>query len=183
MPRAWNDELKSSLLHRGFILSKCDASLYYYCHNDIIVLLLLYVDDVIITGNNYLFVVDLMSHLDSKFALKDLTQLSYVLGIQITYLPFGIHLNPSKYIFDLLEKVHLQDAKSCSTPSVTGKHLYIHDGEPLDDPLIYCSTLGGPSILNKHSTRHSLYSEQTQSIYSGSHRHSLAGHETCSSLS
>ena len=47
--------------------------------------MLLYMDDIIITGNNSIFVSSLIKLLGEDFDLKDLGLLRYFLGLQIDY--------------------------------------------------------------------------------------------------
>lgn len=85
--------------------------------------------------------------LDSKFALKDLGQLHYFLGIQAHHLSSSILLNQEKYIYDLLLKLNMEDLKPAPTPSTIGTHLSLYDGNPLPDPFIYQSTIGAQQYL------------------------------------
>lgn len=66
------------------------------------------VDDVIITSNNNPFINSLISSLNSKFALKDLGLLNYFMGIQMTYLPHGLHLHQAKYIGNLFARLNIE---------------------------------------------------------------------------
>ncbi|XP_038891648.1 uncharacterized mitochondrial protein AtMg00810-like [Benincasa hispida] len=107
-----------------------------------IIFLLVYVDDVIITGNNSPLTEQLIETLDIQFALKDLGQLRYFLGIQVRYLDSGLLINQSKYVDDLLHKLQMTDVKPMPSPSVQGRKLSKTDGQPLSEPYIYRSTIG-----------------------------------------
>ncbi|KAL6348389.1 hypothetical protein AAG906_005694 [Vitis piasezkii] len=82
--------------------------------------------------------------LSSHFALRDLGDISYFLGIEVTRLPHVLHLNQQRYIHQLLERADLLGAKSASTPGALGKLLSIADGEPLSalDATHYRSLVG-----------------------------------------
>ncbi|KAL6328660.1 hypothetical protein AAG906_003345 [Vitis piasezkii] len=69
--------------------------------------------------------------LGSHFALRNLGDISYFLGIEVTWLPHVLHLNQQRYIHQLLKRVDLLRAKSTSTPGALGKLLSTADGEPL----------------------------------------------------
>lgn len=45
--------------------------------------MLIYVDDIIITGNNNVVIDTVIKQLNATFAINDLGQLSYFLGIEI----------------------------------------------------------------------------------------------------
>ena len=55
---------------------------------------------------------------------------------------YGFILNQEKYVDDLLHKLQLQDLKPTSSPSVVGKHLSAYEGDLLDNPFLYRSTIG-----------------------------------------
>ncbi|RVW69234.1 Retrovirus-related Pol polyprotein from transposon RE1 [Vitis vinifera] len=143
-PRAWFHKLSSFLLQIGFQCSRVDASLFYFHSAYDIIILLIYVDDILITGNNPSRVHQIISQLSSHFALRDLGDISYFLGIEVTRLSHALHLNQQRYIHQLLERANLHEAKSASTPGALGKLLSAVDGEPLSalDATHYRSLVG-----------------------------------------
>ncbi|XP_021762911.1 uncharacterized protein LOC110727641 [Chenopodium quinoa] len=57
-----------------------------------------YVDDIILTGSNSEILVDLKVHLHQVFSIKDLGELSYFLGIEVSRLPRGeLYSDPELY--------------------------------------------------------------------------------------
>lgn len=50
-PRAWYNELRTFLLHNGFVNALADTSLFVLLFQGTVLFLLVYVDDIIITGN------------------------------------------------------------------------------------------------------------------------------------
>ncbi|KAH9799298.1 reverse transcriptase Ty1/copia-type domain-containing protein [Citrus sinensis] len=82
-PRAWFECLSQALISLGFSSSKADSSLFIFNNKSILILILIYVDDVIITGNNEKEIQSIINNLSSKFALKDLGNLHYFLGIEV----------------------------------------------------------------------------------------------------
>jgi histone deacetylase 1/2 len=147
-PRAWFERLRDTLKSFGFVGSKCDSSLFIYCHNSITVYLLVYVDDIIITGSSSTFVQNIIDKLHSTFALKQLGDLEYFLGVEVHSLPNGtLHLTQSKYIRDLLVKTNMQDAKPISSPMVAGCKLSKHGSDFFQDPTLYRSTVGALQYL------------------------------------
>ena len=143
-PRAWFHKLNSFLLQLGFQCSRVDASLFYFHSVYDIIILLIYVDDILITSSNPPHVHHIISQLSSHFALQDLGDISYFLGIEVTRLPHVLHLNQQRYIHQLLERSDLLWAKSTSTPGTLGKLLLAADGEPLSalDATHYHSLVG-----------------------------------------
>jgi hypothetical protein len=72
------------LVQLGFIVSKADTSLFIYNKASVCVYLLVYVDDIIVTSSSPAAVNALLQDLGSEFALKDLGELHYFLGVQVT---------------------------------------------------------------------------------------------------
>ena len=130
-PRAWFHKLSSFLLQLGFQCSRADASLFYFHSTSDIIIISIYVDDILITGSNPPQVHHIISQLSSHFALRDLGDISYFLGIEVTRLPHVLHLNQQRYIHQLLERADLLGAKSASTLGALGKLLSATNGEPL----------------------------------------------------
>ena len=107
-PRQWFERLKATLLTLGFTYSKCDPSLFTYTKNKQIVYLLVYVDDIIVTGNSFDLVLQLVQKLNYVFSLKHLGDLDYFLGIEVKKQPNGtLILTQSKYLRDLLSKTNI----------------------------------------------------------------------------
>ena len=104
---------------------------------------LIYVDDIIITGSSSAKIKQLISDLSKAFALKELGDLNYFLGIEVHTLPDGsLHMSQSKYVRDLLVKANMWDAKSLPTPMVSNLKLSKHGSSYLSDPTLYRSIVG-----------------------------------------
>uniref|UniRef100_A0A2N9HC90 Integrase catalytic domain-containing protein n=1 Tax=Fagus sylvatica TaxID=28930 RepID=A0A2N9HC90_FAGSY len=146
-PRAWFESFTSQLLHLGFLASSADSSLFIYKDEKIIAYLLLYVDDIVLTSNTPSFLDHLIVQLSTVFDLKDLGQLHYFLGLQVTRTSTGLHLNQAKYASDLLRKHSMMDSKPAKTPSCPNTRLSLHDGDPLPDPHAYRSLVGALHYL------------------------------------
>ncbi|CAH9074032.1 unnamed protein product [Cuscuta epithymum] len=138
-PRAWLYRFSSFLLSRGFICSKSDNSLFIYRHGSSVFYLLLYVDDIIITGNSPSFIYSFISCLGRYFAMKDLGDLHFSLGVQAVRLSKGLFLSQQKYVSDLLARFHLHTLKHVRTPLPSRTKLSLTDGELLADPTKYRS--------------------------------------------
>ncbi|KAJ4753743.1 hypothetical protein LUZ62_088148 [Rhynchospora pubera] len=141
-PRAWFHKLSSTLISLGFFESQYDPSLFIsHAHNHI-TMVLVYVDDIIITGSNPLLVSSHIAHLHTSFSLKDLGDLNFFLGIQITRTPTSIHLSQSKYIHDILVKANMVHAKHSPSPMSTSISLSNEDSAPFDNPQLFRSIIG-----------------------------------------
>ncbi|TQE01264.1 hypothetical protein C1H46_013171 [Malus baccata] len=146
-PRAWNEKFTSFLPGLGFKASLADPSLFVQHTSLGTVVLLLYVDDIILTGSSSQLIDGVIQALAKEFDLKDLGQLHYFLGLQITYQPQGLFVSQTKYIKDLLEKVDLQDSKPCNTPCLPYHRLSKTEGIPYHSPHQYRSIVGALQYL------------------------------------
>jgi histone deacetylase 1/2 len=82
-PRAWYSRLSSKLVSLGFVPSKSDTSLFIYRNKGVDIYMLIYVDDIIVTSSSQDAVKVLLKALKENFALKDLGDLHYFLGIEV----------------------------------------------------------------------------------------------------
>jgi histone deacetylase 1/2 len=148
-PRAWCALLSSKLVDLGFKASKADTSLFYYNKGKTIIYVLIYVDDIIVASSSQEATDALLSDLKKDFALKDLGDLHYVLGMEVKKVQSGIILTQDKYATDLLRRVNMLSCKPISTPLSTSEKLSAHEGVPLDpnDAKNYRSIVGALQYL------------------------------------
>ena len=105
-------------------------------------IVLVYVDDILVTGSDQVLIQQLITKLNTAFALRDFGILSYFLGIEVLYDEDFMYLSEHKYISDLLDKTEMLDTKPAKTPGVIGKTLSKYDGVPFDDQTQYRSIVG-----------------------------------------
>ncbi|KAG8503841.1 hypothetical protein CXB51_001949 [Gossypium anomalum] len=104
---------------------------------------LVYVDDIVITGNSSDEINCFVQQLHNEFALKDMGELHYFLGIEVSRTSSGgLHLSQHKYIRELLDRGHMSNVKSVHTPMVSSSMLSKDEGELLADPTEYRSLAG-----------------------------------------
>jgi len=111
------------------------------------VILLLYVDDILLTGSYSSLLTSIIDALTQEFDMKDLGPLTYFLGLQVSYSSSGLFVSQSKYIKELLDRVDLQNSKSCATPCLPYHHLLKDDGKPYSHPQQYRSIVGALQYL------------------------------------
>jgi hypothetical protein len=91
-PRAWFNRLFDSLLKFRFIQSLVDSSLFLYHQGTTHLFILIYVDDILVTETHSFIISSLLDKLQIDFALKDLGELNYFLGIQVHREASSLHL-------------------------------------------------------------------------------------------
>jgi hypothetical protein len=131
-PRAWYNRLSTRLVQLGFIISKADMSLFVYNKNDTVLYLLVYVDDIVVTSSPNA-VTTLLQDLMSDFALKDLGDLHYFLGIQVTKQSDGILLSQEKYAAEVLHRAGMHSCMCVKTPLATSEKLSADVGIPFNE--------------------------------------------------
>jgi hypothetical protein len=106
--------------------------------------ILVYVDDIIVASSSHGATNALLKNLEKDFALKDLGDLHYFLGIEVTKTKEGILLTQHKYAIELLKRAGIIGCKSVSTPLSTSEKLSAHNGELLgpNDAMNYRSIVG-----------------------------------------
>jgi hypothetical protein len=80
-------------------------SLFIYKKEQVTIFMLIYVDDLIVTSSSSEAVTALLQDLKKEFALKDLGDLHYFLGIEVQREKDGIVLSQGKYARDILAHV------------------------------------------------------------------------------
>jgi histone deacetylase 1/2 len=148
-PRAWYARLSSKLQSLGFQPSKADVSLFVYNKGGVMIFLLIYVDDIIVASSSTAATEALLKDLRAEFALKDLGDLHYFLGIEVKKVRNGILLTQQKYTSDLLHRVGMMNSKPMNTPMSSANKLSIYDVDPLGpkDTTEYRSIVGALQYL------------------------------------
>jgi histone deacetylase 1/2 len=148
-PRAWYSRLSSKLCELGFIPSKADTSLFLFNKSGITLFVLIYVDDIIVTGSSDYAITALLRDLNKNFAIKDLGDLHFFLGIEVKKTHNGLLLTQEKYATELLDKVGMLSCKPAPTPLSSSEQLSLTDGTPLgsEDSTQYRSIVGALQYL------------------------------------
>jgi hypothetical protein len=92
---------------------------------------LVYVDDIIVSSSSLGATATLLKKLNEDFTLKDLGDLHYFLGIEVSKIRDGIILTQEKYANDVLQRVGMTHCKTVSSPLSTSEKLSRYEGTPL----------------------------------------------------
>jgi hypothetical protein len=148
-PRAWYARLCSKLVQLGFVPSKADTSLFHYNKNGYNLFVLVYVDDIIVASSSQKATNALLKDLQDDFALKDLGDVHYFLGIEVRRAQEGLVMSQQKYASDILTRAGMRNCKPVDTPLSTSEKLSLIDGDPLgaDDSTNYRGMVGALQYL------------------------------------
>jgi hypothetical protein len=133
-------------LSLGFRATRSDSSLFILRHGNDIAYLLLYVDDIVLTGSSAGLLQHIVDHLRAEFAVKDLGELHFFLGIDVKRTATGFYLSQERYAEDILERVGMANCKPVSTP-VDSKGKLTADGAAIDNASDYRSLAGALMYL------------------------------------
>jgi hypothetical protein len=147
--RAWYSRLSDKLKLLGFLASKADSSLFFYSDNTCTMFILVYVDDIIVASSSLPFTKSLIKKLNQEFALEDLEDLHYFLGIKVKRSADRLLMMQEGYALDILKRVNMNTCKAVRTPMPPSDKLLVTDGEPLgvNDSTRYRSIVGALQYL------------------------------------
>jgi hypothetical protein len=111
------------------------------------VYLLLYVDDMILSASSSKLISEIIGNLRSAFAVKDLSPVSYFLGVDVQRTEHGFTLSQASYATDVIERAVMLNCKASPTPADTKPKASSDDGEPFSDPSWYRSMAGALQYL------------------------------------
>ncbi|KAM1059197.1 hypothetical protein ACFX2B_023753 [Malus domestica] len=138
--RQWFAKFTSAILSAGFQQSKADYSLFTRKSGNSFTALLIYVDDIVITGNDVSAINALKSFLRDHFRIKDLGDLKYFLGIEVSRSQRGIYISQRKYALEILKDYGFLGARPIAFPMDDTK--LSDKGELLKDPEKYRRLIG-----------------------------------------
>ena len=118
--RQWYHKFDEVVVVNGFMENTVDQCIYMKVCESKYISLVLYVDDILLTSNDTDMLVETRQLLFSHFDIKDLSETSYVLGIQILHnKPSGIlRLSQQTYIEHILKTFNMQSCSFGKAPIV-----------------------------------------------------------------
>lgn len=141
---AWYDRLCGKLTSLGFKPSKADTSLFYYNRGQHTMFVLVYIDDIIVASSSQEATDALLEDLEKEFALKDLGDIHFFLGIEVKRSADGLILSQGKYAQDIVKRTNMSNSKPIGTPLSSIEKLSLLEGDPLgpEDSTNYRSVVG-----------------------------------------
>ncbi|CAM8975868.1 unnamed protein product [Rhodiola kirilowii] len=134
--------LSEALISFGFTQSQNDHSLFTYNKEGIFLALLVYVDDVILTGTSSDIIQKVKAFIHDLFKIKDLCQLRYFLGFEMSRSDDGLFLNQRKFALELISEAGLLACKPSTIPMETNHKLGLSAAPVLADPMPYRRLVG-----------------------------------------
>src|ERR1700755_652882 len=121
----WYQKFDTFIWGLGFMRSKANHCVYFKLIGDRVIYLVLYVDDMLLVGNDKEIIQDLKTQLSSKFDMKDLGVVNYILGMEIKrdQTKRKLRLNQRKYVETILQIFNMKDSKLVKVPIPVGVKL------------------------------------------------------------
>ena len=105
-------------------------------------LLLLYVDNMILTASSSALLQQIVAELQAEFTVKDMGDLHFFLGVEVTRSASGFHLSQAQYAEELIDHAGMSNCRPISTPIDVKPKLSACAGEPVSDPSEYRQIAG-----------------------------------------
>jgi hypothetical protein len=136
----------SSTSPRSFMATRSDSSLFILRRGQDTVYLLLYVDDIVLTGSSAHLLQHVIDQLRAEFAVKDMGDLHFFLGIDVKQTADEFYLSQERYAIDILERAGMSNCHPISTP-IDCKGKLPADGNSIIDAKSYRSLAGALQYL------------------------------------
>jgi histone deacetylase 1/2 len=110
---------------------------------------IVYVDDIIVASSSQKVTNALLKDLEKEFALKDLGDLHYFLGIEVKKIGDGLKLSQERYAADVIQRAGMSKCKAINTPLSLVEKLSATEGQALgvEDATRYKSIVGALQYL------------------------------------
>ncbi|GJW94157.1 retrotransposon protein, putative, ty1-copia subclass [Tanacetum coccineum] len=116
--KQWNKRFDDEIKKLCFTQNSDEPCVYLKASKSYVTFLIMYVDDILIMGNNIPMLQDVKSYLGRCFAMKDLGEAAYILGIKIyrDRLKLLIGSCQSAYIEEILKRYFMENPKHGTIP-------------------------------------------------------------------
>ena len=131
----WNKKIDTYLKKIGFKACISDPCIYVRCTKDNIAFIGIWVDNLVIIADKRTMTM-IKKLLDNEFKMKDLGEVSYILGVAVmrNCKKREVYLSQPLYIERILEKFGMTDCKPCATPAdISVKLILPKEGHKVTD--------------------------------------------------
>lgn len=152
--RLWYEKAHTVLCKLNFQQSKIEPCIFFRNSDKSVIMVALYVDDFFVFYNNFDEARLLKDELSRHFHVKDLGQISHILGMKVQRNRENgeLRLSQDQYIQKILDKFQMSDCKTVGTPleqncnNFAGGELYDVPFQQLIGSIMYLSVCTRPDI-------------------------------------
>ncbi|GKD14220.1 retrovirus-related pol polyprotein from transposon TNT 1-94, partial [Tanacetum coccineum] len=132
-PRTWYDELPTFLLQNHFFKGIIDPTLFIRGFDDDILVVQVYVGDIIFGSRHPRYTQLFLDLMKSLFEMSMMGEMTFFLGLQVNQSPYGIFINQSNYVLEILKKYGTETCDPAGTPMEIKDKLDLdQNGSPFD---------------------------------------------------
>ena len=153
-PRCWNTAFTDYLESISLVQREADPCVFVGTV-DTVTVVAVYVDDLVLIAKTTNELQKVKDSLSSRFKMKDMGKIHYCLGISIEQDEERkcLRMHQKQYIENMLEKYHLTDANTVSTPADLSVKLKKDDGFSKDVDSTLYQLMIGSLLYAANSTR------------------------------
>lgn len=122
--KIWYTLLSEFLISNGFKNSSLDRCCFIKTMGSVVLIVLTYVDDLIYASNSITALQQFKKQMATRFKMKDLGELNYIVGIKITRTTRSTKLDQSLYHKDILSRFNMDNSIAARTPLPAKAILY-----------------------------------------------------------
>ena len=116
-PKAWFDRFTTFVKSQGYSQGYFDRTLLTkVSKTGKIALLIVHMDEIVLFGDDQAEISQLKQRIGNEFEIKDLKNLKYFLGMEVTRSKADIFVSRRKYTIDLLTKTDMLGCRPADTP-------------------------------------------------------------------
>nr|GEZ91442.1 hypothetical protein [Tanacetum cinerariifolium] len=132
-PRAWYEELSMFLLQNHCFKGTIDPTLLIRRFYGDILVVQVYVDDIIFGSTHHRYIQLFSDLMKIRFEISMMGEMKFFLGLQVNQSPYGIFINQSKYVLEILNKYGMESCDPLGTPiEIKDKLDLDQNGTPVD---------------------------------------------------
>lgn len=131
--REWHTDFRATLVSLKFQQLDTDRCIFYL-PGEKPVIVVVYVDDVGIGCSDQATLLRVKRQLAERYKMKDLGEMTKMLGLQVERVPAGVFIHQSQYLQETLEWAKMDDCNPSAVPLVPQAHLGTPDpdSKPVD---------------------------------------------------
>lgn len=141
-PRSWYERLSKFLLDHGFKRENIDNMLFLMVGGRNLLIVQVYIDGIIFGAITSSLCDEFSKFMSCEFKMSMMGDLNFFLGLHIKQSATGATICQQKYIYELLKRFNMEDAKPIDIPMDTFLKLDLDEPGPSIIKTIYREIIG-----------------------------------------
>nr|GEU68695.1 ribonuclease H-like domain-containing protein [Tanacetum cinerariifolium] len=136
-------KLDATLKEMGFLQCVHEKTIYRKVSNEEFIIVVVYEDDLCVTEASLYLINEFKRRMASQFEMKDLGELTYYLGIQVSQGKDCVEIKQERYAMKILKEAGMEDCNPALCPMEPGLKLSKEEDEPEILRYLKCTTSFG----------------------------------------